>query len=818
MTYKPVVDAVTHKPAMDKPVTNKRASVSPPQKEPAMPGRAGPNSPRGFVLLIVMIIGIAAGLGAAALISTSGGARLAALHSHDGDAAAGIAEAGMERAVAYLQSVAGNSLDFDGVLDRGLNSVCDPINPQADDFTPNWSDSAVVTYQGKAYSRVNMDTDGDSVADAAYLVRFDDDDDDQPYQIDWIRVTGNNPANNCNEGPHNDQAVNGANYGNGANNYLRDRNRTIFVTVVGLYPLGDGATADTAKHRVVMRRLHSAPRFPGMPGIQVKGNITVSGSGSIAACSPIGSLEVDGDASGGAGKLACACGFSEANNFITSSGWDHCTEETHVISDPCNSTVTVGTVTYEIPGCAPGQLNEPGPSIPDLPDLDNDPDAYIDFERPCVFWVDVTKHQLWFWDANRDAAGQTCGERMEGSGLGKSAILPPDPSKASAPSAASSDLRGCWTPLVLDMNTSASAGGNPPAIPNHPSQQCYFTPFHDGLWDGSAAAALRADGRTGFQQEGSSGQYRCGWAPRGGPNTDGKYRTCNDVALSGFGCDVGLPGFDGPSGVITMSLGSGLGPLNQKLQNLSEPLFPHNVALNKPDWSQCTVVYPPDGTVIAQKTYHCLDTEGDGVADTQGCTATNGATLGTSGVAIHHSHSGGHPWFRGRNSRDVDAVPAGVYWFSADIAPTGTNFGNWDVNAHPIVRSNDANDVPLEYYMKATIVTSGTFSIQQPGYVLGPGQTDEGGDNPKYRLSSVIAKGGVTFKGAGNQAVAGTVYTTGNADWAGSGTMMLFGELHTKGNFTIGGSGKFWWLYQVPFQDPPIGTTGTPPTQFRSAH
>lgn len=787
-------------------------------------------NPRGYVLIIVLVVGLAASLAAISLSQSAGSALIESMHTDNGDRAQGVAEAGMMRAVAFLQAVTGNSQDFDGVLDRGLNSVCNAtagtVTPQADDGTPEWTDATVVqlnTNSGtKGFGCVLMDL-GTTNVSGAYLVRFDDDDDDDPWKSEWEKVTGNNPTNDCQEGPDPSQAVNSDSFG-GKNNPLRDRNRTIWVTVIGAYPATSCTTAaiEDATHRATIRRMHSAPRFPSVAGIQVKGNINVQGNSDMGACSEIGSLEVDGSATGSGD--GCACGFSAADSWTTGT-WDHCTTSGAI---SCATTVNDGEPghqDYTLPGCLTGQLETPGPVIPNLPSVTGQTGQYVDWDRPCTFYIDIDSttgdEGIWFWDSNRSMDGSvSCGSYEGNSGGDAPFPGPPNPSAAYSPLGTGNtpDWTGCWTPVILGAGPPGGASWATATSPTSgvsdvntwvmPTTGCMGPPWRATGTSYGTASPVWEWGNSGSTPD------ECTWRPT---NLTGEYETCYDGPISNLDSD-GTPGNETNCGEQGLRCNSGAGtggpldytdcdagvlqgPLNWQLERLGINQFPDGVQLNKPNWqAECTVQYPPFGTTTTP--YACTN-----------CTGTQDAMTRLNGGSKHW-------WFTGQTNAQVTALPAGVYWWSDDLSLSGGGW-DWHEDAHPSDTLNGGNPDPeinLAAYPLVTMMTAGDIDLQPDGYFFGFGQTDNGAGSGNERyIPSIVTGGDTTMRGGAGESIVGSIYANGNVEWRGGGMMYLFGELYTDGNFDVGGSGNFWWLYRVSLQEPQTGTSGMPPTQFKSS-
>lgn len=380
---------------------------------------------RGFVLIIVLLIALAAAAIALALTASGGAAKVRAVRSEHGDLSSGIAHAGMQRAKAYANTASSGTEDYDDLLDPGLNANCAALPGGAPSCPtcnlPDFTDGTPVTYLGKVYEKVAFNG-------GAYLVRIEDDNDDQHADpataTAWAPNTNNNVGGvNCIEGPT---------VLLGRDNPFRDRNRAVMITVIGISP---GEDPNSAQHRTVLRLLHSNNSAGAVAGIVVKGNIDVQGAAELLACSDVGRLEVDGNLIGpGGGGEACACGDSVAD---TLGGWDHCTN----VAGACPVAV----------GCAPGALGTPGPAPPPVLAIDSalGKNEYFDWTKPCTFYIENpgAATQLWVWDplANRGPAGTPCSNIAVDNAVGWP--VPPDLSQSDTAS-----YRGCWTPLILAID------------------------------------------------------------------------------------------------------------------------------------------------------------------------------------------------------------------------------------------------------------------------------------------------------------------------------------------------------------------------------
>lgn len=395
------------------------------------------SAPRAFVLIVAVIAAVIVSAIVGFVLINTGQAQVATLHSTAGDQARGIAEAGMERTLSVL--LANGARDFDDLLDPlapgGSTCSCNlsTISGGTGTGVPQLTDvgATTVTHQGRSWRRVPYDG-------GAYLVRFEDDADDAADVDLWSSHTGNtgtNTGTGCGrEGPVG--TTNGS-LANHLQNPCRDRNRSIWVNVIGIFPGTDPATA---KHRATVRRLHTARLPTTVAGMQVRGNITVSGDGDLEACSPIGSIEADGALRSTGSGSACACGDSRAHDI---DDVEHCTETTR-----CSS------LTPPV-ACADGALAEEEIHVAALGNLDatgaDGTDFYVDWSRPCVFFIDAND-TLWSWDATatRGPSSSPLCSSLEGKGFG--APWPPNLGKVGSGSAADGDQwSGCWTPLIKEM-------------------------------------------------------------------------------------------------------------------------------------------------------------------------------------------------------------------------------------------------------------------------------------------------------------------------------------------------------------------------------
>ncbi len=760
---------------------------------------------RGFVLLIVLVVGAAAGLAALSLLSTRGGAEIAAIHSEVGDRSRVIAEAGMQRAMFYLNDIAQGSGDFDAALDTDLDNDCssgaddDDLRPDtsadADDAV-EWTDGTMEDIGGRKYTCVPF-------GGGRYCVSFQDDDDDGIENDDWSSSTGNNEGSGgscdsggCLEGPAG--AVNLCGNDNGGDhNPLRDRNRSVWVTSIGIVP--DGVDYDDATHKATLRRIYTAPYQTNNAGISIKGNLEVkSGASKWAACSDIAGIAVDGWAELRTAKQGCTSGWSDADDWK-----GH--EFKCIDTGACSGLNFDGPITINP---IDGGHRTPGPALPDMPDPWDNANEWIDFGRECVFWLDwggahsldaingtIDANQIWWWDAdeNRGPNDLPCSEFEKRAPPDARMPGPPDPSESgkSGDETDPADWAGCWSPLFLDMGTptawpyagSGSADVNIGGSPAHTEDifECWHIPLHDAANNQIPPERALAGGGT------------CQWMPS---NNAGEYTVCDAVNLAE--CTA----FGEISGATSNSL---FDPVNQRLFSEGFPLsrlFPAGQKISKPDWSTCQVEYPPPGTIVNGATV---------TPSLWNCTTCDG----TNPIM---EVKGGGPWFMFADHSDVTAVPAGVYHFTGSPGLFNGNGWEWGANA------TDGADqalpwLNLDEWPLMTIHSDGEMRFQKAGYTFGigqahPGEGNGGRDSRWARSASFIIGDELEVQGGGGAGMAGSVYAQDGASWEGNGDIYMFGQLYSNKSFTLNGGGTFYWLYQVNLgQLAPGASAGALPTQ-----
>jgi hypothetical protein len=279
-------------------------------------GRAwGKVKPGGFTLLAILIIVAALTLLAGtALYRGMEERRNTSLVRHDA-AALALAEVGLERTRAYLDAILAREPDLDLALDPKLDTNCSSLfdltgNVDDDNLpiltantaAPEVADDVTLAHSNRRFFKVPHDLDGDTKADGAYLVRIDDNDDDSETLTAFMSTTGNNPGPGgyCQEGTDVLQRLS-------RTNLVRDRDRTVIITVIGIYP---GTNEATAQARKVLR-VRVGPRQT--TGVIAGGNIALGGNAAV--CGQFGNVMTTGNVSDG-----CFCGDGNGSSGCCDTG------------------------------------------------------------------------------------------------------------------------------------------------------------------------------------------------------------------------------------------------------------------------------------------------------------------------------------------------------------------------------------------------------------------------------------------------------------------------------------------------------------------
>lgn len=387
---------------------------------------------RGFALVIVVVCSVAMVAIALALVFTAGANRLVSVKGSSIDQSETIALAGMERAVAYAERVAEVERDFDLLLDpdlavRCVSSVTSQDSPQNMSPTskvglPRFSDGVVGNYEGRNYRVVPFNN-------GAYLIRYDDDADDAEANIRLAPFTSNRPNDGCLEGPDFTEG----------NNPFRDRNRSVWISVVGIYP---GVDPARARHRTTLRRFHiSTQPLPGV-AVYVEHDLKPK---QMTFCSALGDVGAGHDIDFDDVRV---CGTPTAGHNINKSS-----------SDPfplCTSAPAE---------CAPTSTPVQNATLPTFAQLatamtrsDAKPNSGAWFRQGAqagcnLYGKDGLLGGLYYWDTH--AAGCANGPGFDASGNPKTVPDPPNlvadlvAGAGTVTAAWAADAGHCWTPLFV---------------------------------------------------------------------------------------------------------------------------------------------------------------------------------------------------------------------------------------------------------------------------------------------------------------------------------------------------------------------------------
>ena len=360
---------------------------------------------RGFVLIIILVIAVAVMAAAVGISAVAGRGTIASTYSTGAEEARMIAQSGLVRFEQYaMEDSKANGGDFDTLLDPGLASDCSNVRsagtvvPGPNTFTPNFTDDTIISYNGKKWSMVPF-------AGGAYLLRVDDNNDDNntrpgSFTSNHKAAVGSTPF--CVEGPSATQGT------AGFDNPVRDRDRAVWLTSIGIYP---GIDPLTAKHRVVMRKMviNSAVVATTASAFQTGGSI----HGNIQLCTNIASVAAVGDFDDLGTGTGCGC---DTNTTPTGQFQNF---------DSCGAC------------CAGSSQNQvQAPVTPPVIDSYDSANRY-DWTSPCNFYLDPAQGALFYWDAQGTRASN-CNTY-----IGNMPLPSTDPA-AAFPAGAGS----CWTPIA----------------------------------------------------------------------------------------------------------------------------------------------------------------------------------------------------------------------------------------------------------------------------------------------------------------------------------------------------------------------------------
>lgn len=295
------------------------------------------NAPRGYSMLPVMLMVVTLLLIASATLVVGSGARRSSSDARDHAQALALAELGLERTRAYLIRLSATEVDFDRALDPNLDSTCAVAGQLsvtaggADDHLPPFNGPGVGPVDAGAALRTWMRVPH---GDGAYLVRIDDNEDDLTGS--YLSATSNNSGTGC---------VEGTTLAAAEQNPVRDRDRTVTVTVVGIYPGTNPATARAT------RTLRAAVGPAKAAGIYAGGDVDMGGGSK--ACGEFADLAASGTMQDGC-MCHAGCNAGPALNQCGTLGVATCNVSA---AGGCGST-SMGTGT-----CTAGATVPPPPKV-----------------------------------------------------------------------------------------------------------------------------------------------------------------------------------------------------------------------------------------------------------------------------------------------------------------------------------------------------------------------------------------------------------------------------------------------------------------------
>ncbi len=300
---------------------------------------------RGFVILVVMLLLAVATAVAMSQFTVVANQSVASIRINEEVQARANAEGCLTLLTEYAEGYIGTSppgfkfADFDGLLDR------DATANTADDFLPSFGTRVFVpstitptdlaTVAAHQWSFV---TRGTAPNQGGCLLRLEDNSDDAfPSSSVPSGTTGSV------------EAASG-----GRDLPLRDRDRSIYLTVVGLYPVLAGTTAanayERAHSRVTLRRLYATdnpvqtpPALQACDDVNLSANIDVCGLGGV-----------QGDVITISGGSTCGCGNYSGNTVTPATPPAACTGcPSGTCSPPSRSVLSPAVPLAVDRGCSP---------------------------------------------------------------------------------------------------------------------------------------------------------------------------------------------------------------------------------------------------------------------------------------------------------------------------------------------------------------------------------------------------------------------------------------------------------------------------------
>ncbi len=216
--------------------------------------------PRAFAFIAVLVVGAAIAVLTLLALDSSGLTAVKQARVDVTNDASSAALAGLVRAEAYARQAATTSADFDRLLDSDDDCVGDGV--------PTYPGEGSIAFRGHVWQRSAFGSGG-------YLTRFVDDNDDALTGPGYARTT----QVKCNEGDAaRDQPAG-------------DRNRAVFVDVIGFAPGNDPARASVTTER---RKLIAAAVVP-QSYVVVGGRFT----GELETCSYHADVQLGDGPTGG---------------------------------------------------------------------------------------------------------------------------------------------------------------------------------------------------------------------------------------------------------------------------------------------------------------------------------------------------------------------------------------------------------------------------------------------------------------------------------------------------------------------------------------
>lgn len=393
---------------------------------------------RGFVMLVVLAAGVVVAAVVATQFISSGQSQLIGIRASEEVRARAIAEACLAMASATVDGFepdGGVGADYDRIL-----LGADMAIGGGDDFVP-FATRVVSIPKDGAGNPLNQWELVD-IGDGVCALRFDDNSDDGRTALP---NTSGPPQDDGDEGPSVDP------------NPYKDRDRSIFVTAIGLFPalpgVADADLYDRAHARVTLKRALQRVNIyqPLAPAVWA-GDIDLNSNVNICG---LGGINSNGDLN--ASSNTCICGQTDANSFsgpdppVTG---DTCSGCPAAASPQCiPATVPATPVTVTPPSwvhwASPGnQRDREGWSsplevpinvqgIPPVPDHgQGSPDAVpandgsivggADPAPFCAFYADRAQAAVFVWDGADADTRQTLQVTLGGGALGPGATNIPD--------------------------------------------------------------------------------------------------------------------------------------------------------------------------------------------------------------------------------------------------------------------------------------------------------------------------------------------------------------------------------------------------------